>query len=329
MRPGPRLRRPSAWRLRRGAWRAPAGLAPDLLVAGSQHTLRGHASRVPKGAGEGAPPPFDPPEVCAPVIARGRGPRPRPPLVGAACWPSTGPLPYTARVSLSALIRRAMTRTRTWTAAAAEVERIGNNLNQIARWDNTHKTVAEAVEVIAHLVTVERALAALASVGLPDREWLRCPLHIPFSVRESVRPQWTFAEPWRSVAGVPDDPRGPSVALVRVPIPGRPCPTDSARHALQSAACTSACSSSARVPFSCLVAAGRLPHPFRYPAADGFEMRCTTLVTPSVKPRRSRKKQLTRRDEPGGFRQSRGRVDGAVARSRNCPVGGTSLHRFR
>ena len=46
-----------------------------------------------------------------------------------------------AGVPLSALIRRAMARTRTWTAPAVEVERerttqiarIGNNLNQIAR----------------------------------------------------------------------------------------------------------------------------------------------------------------------------------------------------
>ena len=81
-----------------------------------------------------------------------------------------------AGVPLSALIRRAMARTRTWTARAAEVERertgqiarIGNNLNQIARWANAHKTAAQAVEVIAHLITVERALAALARVGSSD-----------------------------------------------------------------------------------------------------------------------------------------------------------------
>ena len=67
-------------------------------------------------------------------------------------------------------------RTRTWTAPAAAVERertrqiarIGNNPNQIARWANTYKTATEAVEVIAHLVAIERALAALAPVGRPD-----------------------------------------------------------------------------------------------------------------------------------------------------------------
>ena len=77
-------------------------------------------------------------------------------------------------VPLSALIRRAMARTRTWTAAEVErertrqVSRIGNNLNQIARWANTHKGAAEAVEVIVHLVPIERALRALAPVGDPD-----------------------------------------------------------------------------------------------------------------------------------------------------------------
>ena len=52
-----------------------------------------------------------------------------------------------AGLSLSALVRRAIERTQTWTVAHSEVERarvvelarIGNNLNQIARWVNTHK----------------------------------------------------------------------------------------------------------------------------------------------------------------------------------------------
>ena len=59
-------------------------------------------------------------------------------------------------MSLSALLRQAMARTRTWTAPATEVERertrqiarIGNNLNQLARWANTYKAEAEAVEVV-------------------------------------------------------------------------------------------------------------------------------------------------------------------------------------
>ena len=51
-------------------------------------------------------------------------------------------------------------RVRTWTVAHTELERertrelarIGSNLNQIARWANTYKENAEAVEVAAHLV---------------------------------------------------------------------------------------------------------------------------------------------------------------------------------
>ena len=83
-----------------------------------------------------------------------------------------------AGVPLSALIRRAMARTRTWTARAAEVERertrqvsrIGNNLNQIARWANTHKGAVEAVEVIAHLIAIRRELASLKLAERPDAD---------------------------------------------------------------------------------------------------------------------------------------------------------------
>ena len=49
-----------------------------------------------------------------------------------------------------------------------QIARIGNNLNQIARWANTFKASAEAVEVIAHLIAIERALLALTSVRFPD-----------------------------------------------------------------------------------------------------------------------------------------------------------------
>ena len=75
-----------------------------------------------------------------------------------------------AGLSLSALVRRAIGRTRTWTVAHREVERarvvelarIGNNLNQIARWANTHKACAEAVEVLAHLVALRREIRSFA-----------------------------------------------------------------------------------------------------------------------------------------------------------------------
>ena len=77
-----------------------------------------------------------------------------------------------AGVSPSDLLRQAMARTRTWTAAAADVERertrqvarIGNNLNQLARWANANASAVEAVEVIANLVAFERELRKLARV---------------------------------------------------------------------------------------------------------------------------------------------------------------------
>ena len=71
-----------------------------------------------------------------------------------------------------------MARTRTWTAPAAAVERertrqvsrIGNNLNQIARWANTHKGAVEAIEVIGHLIAIKRALAALSPLESTDAD---------------------------------------------------------------------------------------------------------------------------------------------------------------
>ena len=82
-----------------------------------------------------------------------------------------------AGVSLSELLRQAMARTQTWTAPAREVERartrqiarIGSNLNQIARWAHTHVDDDLAVvEVLAHLVAIERALTALRVRGAGD-----------------------------------------------------------------------------------------------------------------------------------------------------------------
>lgn len=76
-------------------------------------------------------------------------------------------------VSLSALMRTAMTRTHTWTAAARDIEearnrelaRIGNNLNQLARWANTYKHKADALQVLAHLSAIERDMHGLRIKG--------------------------------------------------------------------------------------------------------------------------------------------------------------------
>ena len=71
-----------------------------------------------------------------------------------------------AGLSLSDLVRRSVGRVRTWTVAHTELERertrelarIGSNLNQIARWANTYREAADALEVVAHLAAIERAL---------------------------------------------------------------------------------------------------------------------------------------------------------------------------
>jgi len=82
-----------------------------------------------------------------------------------------------AGVSPSALLRMAMARTPTWTAPALAVERersrqiarIGNNLNQLARWANTRASALDAIRVIDALKAVERALRALALPHGADR----------------------------------------------------------------------------------------------------------------------------------------------------------------
>ena len=81
-----------------------------------------------------------------------------------SAWPDRA---AAAGVSPSALLRQAMARTRNVDRAGTghraraqpHIARIGNNLNQLARWANTH---ASAVAVIANLVSLERSLLAVA-----------------------------------------------------------------------------------------------------------------------------------------------------------------------
>ena len=47
-------------------------------------------------------------------------------------------------------------------ALLAGVGRVGNNLNQVARWANTHKGKADAVQIIAHLIEIRRVVERLA-----------------------------------------------------------------------------------------------------------------------------------------------------------------------
>ncbi|MYH21853.1 MAG: MobC family plasmid mobilization relaxosome protein [Acidobacteria bacterium] len=80
-------------------------------------------------------------------------------------------------MSPSALLRMAMARTQTWTAPplaayrerSRQIARIGNNLNQVARWANTHAYALDGVRVMDRLTAVERALRALAPPDGADR----------------------------------------------------------------------------------------------------------------------------------------------------------------
>lgn len=80
-----------------------------------------------------------------------------------------------AGISLSNLIRQAMTRTQTWTAADRslireqnrQISRIGNNLNQIAKWANTYKSTAEAIEIIYCLKEINSSVTQLSTPNIP------------------------------------------------------------------------------------------------------------------------------------------------------------------
>lgn len=79
---------------------------------------------------------------------------------------------HAAGLSISELVRQAMSRVRISHIGdrALQIERtrqiakIGNNLNQIARWVNRYKTTADTVEVVTHLIAIEQALLALNSI---------------------------------------------------------------------------------------------------------------------------------------------------------------------
>ena len=79
---------------------------------------------------------------------------------------------HAAGLSISELVRQAMNRVRISHIGdrALQIERtrqiakIGNNLNQIARWVNRYKTSADTVEVVTHLVAIEQALLDLSDI---------------------------------------------------------------------------------------------------------------------------------------------------------------------
>ena len=51
-----------------------------------------------------------------------------------------------------------------------ELARIGANINQLARWANTYKRAAEAVEVLAALASIERRITEFVSCASAEDE---------------------------------------------------------------------------------------------------------------------------------------------------------------
>lgn len=74
-----------------------------------------------------------------------------------------------AGMPLSDLIRRSLERTNVWTARdrnavyelCKELSRIGNNLNQVAKWANTEKGALEAVQIISALQKIEEEIKSI------------------------------------------------------------------------------------------------------------------------------------------------------------------------
>lgn len=71
-----------------------------------------------------------------------------------------------AGCTVAQLVRQSLHRVKTWTIKDKEIERerireirrIGQNLNQLAKWCNTYKAAADAAQVILLLVKIEQAL---------------------------------------------------------------------------------------------------------------------------------------------------------------------------
>ncbi len=76
---------------------------------------------------------------------------------------------HAAGLSLSSLIRESLKRVRVWKVKDRKLERertiqiarIGNNLNQLARWANTYKGSLDTLEVITYLNEIREELKQL------------------------------------------------------------------------------------------------------------------------------------------------------------------------
>jgi hypothetical protein len=82
-------------------------------------------------------------------------------------WEALKSLSESAGMSMSELVRDHLSKVRIRNRQDEKdrvvmLNRINANLNMIARWVNTHRSAAEAVEVVSHLIAIERAIKDLA-----------------------------------------------------------------------------------------------------------------------------------------------------------------------
>ena len=71
-----------------------------------------------------------------------------------------------AGITVAQLIRESLCRVKTWTIKnkktekkrIREINRIGQNLNQIARWCNQYKSAGDAAQVLSYLVAIEKEI---------------------------------------------------------------------------------------------------------------------------------------------------------------------------
>ena len=82
-------------------------------------------------------------------------------------WEALQTLSESAGMSMSELVRDHLSKVRVRNRKDEKdrvvmLNRINANLNMIARWVNTHRGAADAVEVISHLMAIEQSIKDLA-----------------------------------------------------------------------------------------------------------------------------------------------------------------------
>ncbi|ASV33366.1 hypothetical protein BJP41_04125 [Candidatus Williamhamiltonella defendens] len=82
-------------------------------------------------------------------------------------WERLQQLSKSAEMSMSELVRNHLNKVRVRNRTdekkrVAMLNRINANLNMIARWVNTHKEAASAIEVVSHLIAIEQEIREIS-----------------------------------------------------------------------------------------------------------------------------------------------------------------------